>query len=154
MPPIAEVIRQSRFESPRQAALINLLFSAGWAKSGSAAALKDSGLTWQQFNCLRILRGQGGRPAPVRLITERMLDPQSNASRLVDKLTAKGFVARATCPHDRRQVNVTLTHAGAKVLEVASEAVRAYYSSLGATMSAAEVELLSQLLDRFREVTP
>ena len=150
MPTIREAIQQSTFESPRQRVLINLLYSAGWAKSGSAAALRPSGLTWQQFNCLRILRGQRGRPAPMRLIAERMLDPQSNASRLVDKLVAKGFVERVACPDDRRQVRVTLTAAGGEVLDEASAAVRSYYGTLGTELSDEDLSLLSDLLDRFR----
>lgn len=150
MPSIAELIQQTHFESPRQRVLINLIYSAGWAKSGSAAALKPLGLSWQQFNLMRILRGQGGKPVSMGLLASRMLDPQSNASRLVDKLVGKGFVTRVPCPEDRRQVRVSLTDAGTRVLAEASERIRAFYESVGGDLTDAELTTLSDLLDRYR----
>lgn len=150
MPSIAEAIQQSRFESARQRALINILYTAGAAKAGTAKALRPFGLTWQQFNCLRILRGQCDGPASMRLIAERMLDPQSNASRLVDKLLDKHLVERIPCPHDRRQVRVSLTEEGRTVLDACSAAVRQYYEGLGPDLTDEELCTLSGLLDRFR----
>jgi len=151
MASIAETIQQHQFEDPRQKVLINLVYSAGWAKSGTSAALKPYGLTWQQFNLLRILRGQQGKPVTMRAISERMLDAQSNASRLVDKLELKGFVTRTTCDQDRRQVRIGLTTQGQDILAEASASTKAYYSSLGSDLSDEEMETLSELLDRFRD---
>lgn len=150
MPSIAEAIQQRTFESPRQRVLINLLYTASQCKAASAVALKPLGLTWQQFNVLRILRGQRGKPATMRLIAERMLDRQSNASRLVDKLEAKAWVARAACPEDRRQVRMTLTPAGERLLVHASAAVREAIAGFGAGMSDEELVELSGLIDAFR----
>ncbi len=150
MPSIAEVIQQRSFEDPRQQVLINLLYSAAFARTGSTSALKPFSLTWQQFNLLRILRGQRGKPASMRTLSERMLDPQSNASRLVDKLEEKQYVSRVTCPNDRRQVRVSLTALGDGVLAQASTAITAFYSDIGGDLSEQELLLLSDLLDRFR----
>lgn len=151
MPAISEAIQQSTFESPRQQVLINVLYTAGIMKNRTAQALRPTGITWQQFNCLRILRGQRGKPAPVRLIAERMLDPQSNASRLVDKLVEKGYVDRTACPGDRRQVNVTLTPEGSAALEQLSATVASIHDELAPGMTDDELLALSHGLDRFRE---
>ncbi len=144
-------LRQRAFESPRQQVLLNVLYTSGLIKGGSASAVKPFGLTWQQFNLMRILRGQRGQPASMRLLQERMLDPQSNASRLVDKLEQKGYVVRETSPRDRRRVGVLLTTLGEEVLAKASTETAAFANSLGRGMSAEELVLLSDLLDRFRE---
>ena len=151
MSKLLEALQQRSFESPQQQVLLNVLLTSGLIKGGSASAVKPFGITWQQFNLLRILRGQCGRPASMRLLQERMLDPQSNASRLVDKLEQKRYVIRETSPTDRRQVSVGLTEEGERVLAEASTQMAAYFNSLGNGMSAAEMEMLSDLLDRFRD---
>ena len=151
MPSIADAIQQPKFESPQQRVLLNLLYTASKVKAASAKVLKPLGLTSQQFNILRILQGQRGKPATVRLLSERMLDPQSNASRLVEKLVSKGLVARAMCHEDRRQLRVSLTEAGVERLRAASAAIEQAHASLGASMSPAELEALSEQLDQFRE---
>ena len=78
---------------------------------------KPFDLTLQQYNVLRILRGQYPNPITVIAIIERMLDKMSNASRLVDKLLAKDLVIRRLCPHDRRAVDVIITEKGLELLE-------------------------------------
>lgn len=150
MPTLLEALKQRHFESPQQQVLINVLFSAGFAKGGSNAAVRPFGITWQQFNLMRILRGQQGKPASIRLLQERMLDPQSNASRLVDKLEEKAYVVRETSSHDRRQVEVLLTKSGEAVLAKASIAIAEYAQTLGGDLSEEEMGQLSLLLDRFR----
>ena len=150
MASIEDIIQQRTFESPAQRVLINLIYSGGWAKAQSLVTLKPFGLTWQQFNLMRILRGQRDRPATLRLIAERMLDPQSNASRLVDRLEGKKLVERVPCTDDRRQVRISLTEAGRDLLERASAAVKADHQRLGGDLSDEEMLHLSDLLDRFR----
>ena len=100
---------------------------------------------------MRILRGQKGKPASMRLLQERMLDPQSNASRLVDKLESKGWVERATCGEDRRQVRVRLTPEGKDQLEKASAAMSKLTSQIGSKLTDQQLQLLSELLDTLRE---
>ena len=150
MPSIGEVIQQKAFESARQQVLINLIYSGGWAKHMSASTLKGLNLTWQQFNLMRILQGQKGKPATLGVLADRMLDPQSNASRLVVKLVEKGWIDREECASDRRQVLLTLTAEGKQVLAQASERVRQAYSEIGGDLTEQELVQLSDLLDRFR----
>ncbi len=151
MPKLLQALQQRSFESPRQQVILNVLLTSGLIRGGSAAAVKPLGITWQQFNLMRILRGQGGKPASMRMLQERMLDPQSNASRLVDKLEGKKYVIRETSPLDRRQVSVLLTQDGERVLADASTKMSAYTKDLGGDLSDAELTALSDLLDRFRD---
>ena len=102
---IEKEIKQSKFKSEHQKMLINILYTSSWLAAKHAASLKPAGLSTQQFNILRILRGQHPEPATVNLLIDRMLDKNSNASRLVEKLRLKKLVERAICPEDRRAVN-------------------------------------------------
>ena len=151
MPHLLDALQQRSFESPQQQVLLNVLYTSALIRGGSALAVKPHGLTWQQFNLLRILRGQRGQPASMRLLQERMLDPQSNASRLVDKLEEKQLVLRRTSAADRRRVGVILTERGEDVLAKASRDMQAYAKTLGTGLDDEELIQLSDLLDKFRE---
>ena len=150
MPDLREDLQQSHFENPQQRVLLNVLYTSAFVKKASSEVLKPHGLTWQQFNLLRILRGQRGEPASMRLIQERMLDPQSNASRLVVKLVEKGYVARETSATDLRRVSVTLTEPGRVAIQEASEDMHEFLASLGGDMSAERMAEVSSGLDEFR----
>ena len=84
--------QQTPFENIRTKTGVNLLYTASWFSNLLLRYLKPYGITWQQYNILRILKGQDGKPAPLRLVTERMIDQMSNTSRLIDKLVAKGLM--------------------------------------------------------------
>jgi DNA-binding MarR family transcriptional regulator len=146
---IEKEIVQTKFESAAQKAIINIAFTQSWLQSRSAERLKPFGITVQQYNILRILRGQHPKPATITLLTERMIDKMSNASRLVEKLLAKGFVERNECPSDRRQVHVAITDAGLELLARMEPLFTAEYQNL-ARLSDEEYLQLSNLLDRLR----
>ncbi|MEQ8323795.1 MAG: MarR family transcriptional regulator [Vicingaceae bacterium] len=120
---IEDAIKQSKFRDEFEKADINLLFTANWMNSEMHRQLKPYDISQQQFNILRILRGQKGNPAPLKLITERMMDKMSNTSRLVDKMYLKGLLNRQTCADNRRQVEIKLTEAGLKVCNQVSDMV-------------------------------
>ncbi|GEO06505.1 MarR family transcriptional regulator [Adhaeribacter aerolatus] len=146
---IEEEIKQPVFKSVHQKALINLIYSAGWIEQRQAELLRAYGLTLPQYNILRILRGQHPKPATVNLLIERMLDKTSNASRIVDKLVAKGLVSRTQCEHDRRTVDVLITQAGLDLLErVVTDTKDAFFGLQHLTE--AEAETLNHLLDKIR----
>ncbi len=109
---IEDAIQQQVFEGMNSKTVINILYTASWFTIASTRALKPFRISWQQFNILRILRGQKGKPASLRLVGERMIDQMSNTSRLVYKLVEKGLVERRECPKDRRQVDLLLTPEG------------------------------------------
>ena len=146
---IEKEIVQAKFKSPLQKGIVNIIFTSNWIHSRQAKVLKPFGLTIQQYNILRILRGQLPNPASITLLTERMLDKMSNASRLVEKLLAKGYVERTVCPSDRRQVNVLITEAGIALLAQMEQALDRLENAPH-NLSDSELEMLSNLLDRLR----
>jgi DNA-binding MarR family transcriptional regulator len=85
-------------------------------------------------------------------IQERMLARSSNTTRLIDKLLAKGFVTRETCPVNRRKIEVMITGEGLSLLEKLDDAVAAHERSFGKGMTAEELATLNELLERFRNI--
>jgi len=150
MPTIEEAIKQPTFKSAQHRAHVNIVYTSAWLNQTTAQALKPFSLSLQQFNILRILRGRGGKPATVKLLTERMLDKMSNASRLVDKLKEKGYVERLECMDDRRRVDILITKTGLDVISKASYAVEAARKIAFSPLSEAEAQELSDLLDKLR----
>ncbi|WP_318309902.1 MarR family winged helix-turn-helix transcriptional regulator [Flagellimonas crocea] len=112
-------------------------------------ALKPFEVSLQQFNVLRILRGQQGKPANLSTINERMVTKMSNTTRLVDKLLAKGFVDRYVCPSNRRKVEIVITDEGLKALEQMDEALSQAQELILKNFNSNELELLNNLLDKF-----
>jgi len=148
---IDKEINQRSFRNPFQKAAINVIFTAAWINQRHAQALKPYDISIQQFNILRILRGMHPEPATVKLLTERMIDKMSNASRLVEKLKAKGLVERQSCPQDRRRVNIYITDKGLNLLREASETIQREEQVYMNAMSEEQASLLSDLLDSLRE---
>lgn len=149
---IDEAIQQKNFKNEFQRAYINVVYTAAWLNQLTTQALRPHGISWQQFNILRILRGVHPQPATIKMLTERMLDKMSNASRIVDKLEAKALVVRKTCPADRRRVDIALTEAGMLALAEASAAVEAMHDVRSEHFEEGEARRLNDLLDALRMV--
>ncbi len=147
---IEEAIKQAEFPSAHHRANINILYTASWLNQQTNRLLKPFDISMQQFNILRILRGLKGKPATIKLLTQRMLDKMSNASRLVDKLDSKGLVQRKTCKEDRRRVDIFITQKGMDLLREASASMEDDLAAVFATLSSAEADQLSNLLDKLR----
>jgi len=146
---LEEEIKQSKFVSEKQKALINIIYTANWISSVQHKIFKKNKLTAPQYNVLRILRGYAPKALTVSSIQERMLDKMSNASRLVDKLVEKGFAARTTNGEDRRQVDVTITKAGLSVLEkIAPDLLQFHDETI--CVDEAEAEIVNKVLDKIR----
>jgi DNA-binding MarR family transcriptional regulator len=111
---------------------------------------RSSDITMQQFNVLRILRGQYPNPCSVKLIKERMLDRMSDASRIVDKLKAKGLVDRRECPVDRRSVDILITDKGLELLK-SMDSIDENFKNVFKTLTDEEMKTLNHLLDKLRE---
>ncbi len=109
-------IHQNKFGNEFQKLFLNIIYTASWLNLKNTHRLKPYGISPQQYNILRILRGQYPNSTTVTLLTERMLDKSSNASRLVEKLKQKQLVDRCECPDDRRAVNVKITQKGLDML--------------------------------------
>src|ERR1700712_760965 len=113
---IEEEIQSTKFEDNYQKAVINLNYTYGWLNNILRGEFERYNLTSQQFNILRILRGQYPKPATVNLLKERMVDKMSDASRIVDRLGQKGLVSRCTNSKDRRAVDIRISDAGLEIL--------------------------------------
>lgn len=147
---LEEEIVQTKFKNDWHKAVVNVIYTSNWCTSVHADMLKPYGLTMQQFNILRILRGQHPKPATIRLLTERMLDKMSNASRLVEKLRVKELVGRDTCSDDRRQVNVCITPKGLELLAKLDVALEGMESAYLHNITEEEARELSRILDKMR----
>ncbi len=114
-----------------------------------ALALKPFDVSMQQFNVLRILRGQKGKPANLSTLNERMVTKMSNTTRLVDKLISKGYVDRITCPSNRRKVEINITDKGKEKLKEMDMAMSNTESELVNKFSIKELNQLNILLNKF-----
>ncbi len=146
---IEKEIFQPKFKSKNHKTIVNIIYTFNWLYEKQFNFIKPFGLTVQQFNILRILRGQYPKPATVKLLKERMLDKMSDASRLVEKLRAKGFVDRKLCDKDRRNVDVVITNEGLALLEKIDEKEKEAEDLLK-NLKSEELDLLNDLLDKIR----
>lgn len=129
--------------------MVNLIYTTNWLNAKYDVFFKDSGITIQQYNVLRILRGQYPNPCSIKLIKDRMLDRMSDASRIVDKLKTKKLVLRKECPDDRRSVDVKITDDGLELLK-SLDYIDDNSKSIFNSLSSAEINHLNNLLDKLR----
>lgn len=143
---------KSKFRNDRHKAVVNIMYTNNWLCSDQLRVLQTQNLTFQQFNVLRILRGQYPNIVRINDIIERMLDKMSNVSRLVDKLVEKRLVQRTTSPIDRRAVDVIITQAGLDFLAELDPKTNAWEDRLD-TLSEDELKTLNNLLDKLRSLS-
>ncbi len=142
-------IVQKKFKNEYHKAIVNIVFTYNWMIEKQTKQLKPYDISLQQYNILRILRGQHPNPATVKLIKERMLDKMSDVSRLVEKLRVKGLAEREICQHDRRNVDVCITKKGLellKELDPKEKEMEEFMSNLDEK----EIEQLNIYLDKLR----
>lgn len=144
-------IKQKKFRSAYQRLAINLTYTSNWLGYKQLELFKEHDITSQQYNVLRILRGQQPNAIKVSDIAERMLDKNSNTSRLIDKLLAKNLAERTSCPSDRRAVDVKITKEGLELLSVIDPILEEWENGMSAVITEEEAELMSKLLDKMRE---
>lgn len=146
---IEDAIQQKEFKDPYNKLVVNLLYTHSYMVNLQNSLFKPHDLSPEQYNVLRILRGQNGAPTTVSSIQDRMLNKMSNASRLVDKLKLKELVKRDECPSDRRQVDVVITQKGLELLAQLELLVEENNKN-ALHLSLAEVNQLNDLLDKLR----
>lgn len=146
---IEDEIKQRNFKSSADKAVVNLLFTNNWISRQLHRFYGSYGLSAQQYNVLRILRGMRPEPASISILNERMLDKMSNVSRLVDKLIAKDYVERKVCETDRRQVDVVITEKGLEVTHEISINLDQEIEQI-VNLPEDKAALLSDLLDSLR----
>lgn len=129
--------------------IIHLLLVNNMINEQLTKALKPYGVSMQQFNVLRILRGQAKHPANLNTLNERMVSKMSNTSRLVDKLILKGFVAREVCETNRRKIEITITQSGSEALVEMDKIISQKEFELTSKLTDNDLKELNILLDKF-----
>jgi DNA-binding MarR family transcriptional regulator len=141
---------QETFRSREQQATLGLLRTADAMKRSLAQVIEPHGVTPQQYNVLRILRGAGPDGLPTLTIGERMIEQTPGVTRLVDRLERKGLVARTPCPKDRRRVFCRITSKGLELLTELDDPVNKWDAQAVSVLHPADLDSLITLLDRVR----
>lgn len=147
---IEDIVRTTSPMAVEKRTILNIMFTQNVIGEKMGDVMKEHDLSPEQFNVLRILRGQKGCPANMSLIQERMIAKTSNTTRLVDKLVAKGLVTREICPANRRKMEVLITGKGLQLLEALDPKVNEGERLFTSALSAAELETLNLLLEKMR----
>ena len=147
---LEQAIQSKKFKNEVQKASLNVLYTAWWLKSLVSKELKEFGLTHEQYNVLRILKGKYPDQMCVRDIAQRMIEQNSNVPRIIDRLEIKKLVKRSTSLEDKRETVITLTQAGIVILESSTLVLETVYLN---EISIGEVEAsaLNALLEKLRE---
>ncbi len=138
------------FKSEHQKLLLNLLFTSNWLKHMDAERLRPQGLSPQQYNILRILRGADGKKMSMRDVLQRMLDRAPNATRLTDKLIAKGLVLRERCTDDRRVVHLLISAKGKELVNSMDKDAERVVDLVAQKLTKTEARTVNTLLDTLR----
>jgi DNA-binding MarR family transcriptional regulator len=142
-------ILSSKFVDDYHKCSVNLIFTYNWFTYLLKKKMSKYHITLQQFNVLRILRGQYPNPATINLIKDRMLDKMSDASRIVDRLIQKGLVTRCTNQSDRRAVDILISDKGLELLNQMDANITAS-DIIKNNLTEIEAAQLNKLLDKFR----
>jgi DNA-binding MarR family transcriptional regulator len=145
-----EIKQNKKFSNEFEKLAVNILYTSSWLEAQNIQRFKPYGISPQQYNVLRILRGSSPKPLMLSDISSRMIDKNSNATRLVEKLRLKGFVKREVCENNRRQVDIVITSKGLDLLTEIDNATDTWGESFK-SITKSEAEALNNVLDRLRE---
>jgi DNA-binding MarR family transcriptional regulator len=146
---LSQDIQQREYHSEYHKAILNILYTHNYLVTHMTELFKEYDITRQQYNVLRILRGQYPGHASVNLIKDRMLDKMSDTSRIVERLRVKGFISRTDCLKDKRSVEIRITHSGLELLDKMQPRVNDLEKLLQ-NLSISETRDLNMLLDKLR----
>jgi len=147
---IEEIIKSNVAIDDAKKVILNLIYTQSIVGDKFSELLKPYDLSGEQYNVLRILRGQKGIPANMSIIQERMIAKNSNTTRLIDKLLLKELVTREVCPDNRRKMEILVTAKGLAILEDLDPKVDAHEQLFAANLNEDEVEELNRLLEKYR----
>ena len=147
---LEQAIQSTRFKNEVQKAGLNILYTAWWLKTVMSRELKEFGLTHEQYNVLRILKGKHPELICVKDIACRMIEKNSNVPRIIDRLEIKKLVKRATSEADKRETVISLTQSGIAVLEASTQRINTIFDEV-MTISESEASSINTLLEKVRE---
>ncbi|HEY1032632.1 MAG TPA: MarR family transcriptional regulator [Flavipsychrobacter sp.] len=150
MPTIEELLITKPIKDPYNRALLSIMYTGSWLVSRITKLLKPYDISEPQYNVLRILRGQQGKPINMFAVQSRMLQRMSNVSRLVDKLVEKGLVQRTQTKENRRMVDLTITEKGLALLTELDPVIGDYMHNIARNLKKDEARTLSEWLDILR----
>ncbi|MDP1843521.1 MAG: MarR family transcriptional regulator [Sediminibacterium sp.] len=146
---LEQAIQSNKFKNEMHKASLNILYTAWWLKTRMSNELKTFGLTHEQYNVLRILKGKFPDQMCVKDIGCRMIEKSSNVPRIIDRLEIKKLVKRAISPNDRRETVITLTQSGLTILSATTEKINELMEEM-VCMEKAEAVQLNLLLEKMR----
>ena len=147
---LEEAIKSTNFLSQKHRAGLNILYTAWWLKTITSKELKKYGLTPEQYNVLRILKGKHPEQMCVGDIASRMIERSSNVPRIIDRLEMKKMVKRSDSAADKRETVITISEVGLNILKITTEDMdKAFAANLGGTE--AQASQLNDLLEGFRQ---
>lgn len=147
---LEKILKQKKFRNQYHKATLNIIYTSNWLNDQHESVFKKHNLTVQQFNVLRILRGQFPNPSTVGLIKERMLDKMSDASRIVERLRQKDLIERRICQNDRRAVEILISQKGLDLLKELDNYEDVFDKYL-TNLNSSQIKELNLLLDKIRE---
>jgi DNA-binding MarR family transcriptional regulator len=147
---IEEIIKSTVNLTVEKKIILNIMYTLNVIQDNFNDILKPHELSSEQYNVLRILRGQKGIPANMFLIQERMVAKNSNTTRLIDKLLLKKLVTRNVCEFNRRKIEIEITQAGLDLLKILDPKVIQHENSLSSNLNKTEKETLNELLEKYR----
>jgi len=150
---IEDIIKSPNMTLAKQV-IMNLMYTSQLVGEQVSDVMKSYDLSPEQFNVLRILRGQKGKPANMGVIQERMIAKTSNTTRLVDKLLLKELVKREVCPGNRRKMEISITEKGLEMLKELDPVVNGAEIKFAHNLNDPELEQLVALLEKFRTIHP
>lgn len=147
---IEEIIKTTINLDDSKKIILNIIYTQNVITDKFNEVIKPHDLSSEQYNVLRILRGQKGCPANMCIIQERMLSKNSNTTRLIDKLLLKGLVTREVCPENRRKIEVLITEKGLELLTILDPKIMEHEDLFASNLSFNEKEQLNTLLEKYR----
>ena len=148
---IEDIIKSENMTLSKRA-IMNVMYAHSVVAENISDVMKGYDLSPEQFNVLRILRGQKGKPANMGIIQDRMIAKTSNTTRLVDKLLLKELVNRKVCPGNRRQMEITITEKGLELLKELDPKVDEHEAKFANNLTIHEQEQLINLLEKYRTI--
>ena len=147
---LEQAIKSTKFKNEVHKAGLNILYTAWWLKTIMSKELKEYGITHEQYNVLRILKGKYPEQICVREIACRMIEKSSNVPRIIDRLEVKKLVKRSTSPNDKRETVITLTQAGINILAITTDKINKLFDET-VIVDEREAASLNKLLEKIRE---
>ncbi|OSZ78187.1 hypothetical protein CAP35_07965 [Chitinophagaceae bacterium IBVUCB1] len=147
---LEDALKTSKFNNEVHKATLNILYTSYWMRDNISASMKELGITSEQFNILRILKGKHPEPMCVKDIASRMIEKSSNVPRIIDRLVAKSLVSRTPSKEDKRETLIALTDGGQTMLQKANKMMEATQTSI-IGINNEEALQLNTLLEKLRK---